>query len=191
MIDDGLQLVADAARAQMRLDVVAAWALAGVVGFAVLFATMRRSAFDVKIGGSLLVLGAVAGALLWSSLQPAAAYRYEHVDELLAGPQRFRLTRPRLQVHGFVVPGSIERRLGTDEYRFRMQSGPDRPHAVLAVRYTGLVPDTFHSGAEIVATGTLVGDGGLDVVPDGIMAKCPTMDFAPPEPEWQAAAPGP
>jgi len=89
------------------------------------------------------------------------------------------------------VPGSIERRLGTDQYRFRMESPADRPPATLEVRYDGLVPDTFRSGAEIIAKGTLVRDGSLDVEPDGIMAKCPTMLWPLPEPEWRPVEPGP
>ncbi len=36
------------------------------------------------------------------------------------------------------------------------------------------MPDTFKSGAEVVAKGTLTGDNQLAVVPDGIMAKCPS-----------------
>ena len=36
------------------------------------------------------------------------------------------------------------------------------------------MPDTFKSGAEVVAKGTLTADNRLDVVPDGIMAKCPS-----------------
>jgi len=188
MIDDGLQLVADAAHAQVRVDVVAAWALAGVVAAAVLFATMRRRDFDAKIGGSLLVLGAVAGALLLPA--PVPRY-YKFVDEVVADAQTFRAKRLRLVVHGCVVPGSIERRLGTDEYRFQLASVRGRPPAVIAVRYTGLVPDTFRSGAEIVANGKLVGDGGLDVNPDGIMAKCPSKYEADPDDGWRCVEPRP
>ena len=36
------------------------------------------------------------------------------------------------------------------------------------------MPDTFKSGAEVVAKGTLTPDDRLDVVADGIMAKCPS-----------------
>jgi cytochrome c-type biogenesis protein CcmE len=186
MIEDGLQAAMDAARAQVPIGVVAAWALAGVIAAGVLFATMRRRSFDAKVGGSLLVLGAVAGALLWAALQPAAEC-YKHVDEVVADAQRFRLRRMHLQVHGCVVPGSIERRTGTDEYRFRMKSTDGRPPAEIRVSYTGLVPDMFRSGAELVAKGTLVGDGWLDVVPDGIMTRCPSKYYPAALPDWACA----
>ena len=44
----------------------------------------------------------------------------------------------------------------------------------MTASYRGLVPDTFKSGAEVVATGKIAADGTLAVVPDGIMAKCPS-----------------
>jgi cytochrome c-type biogenesis protein CcmE len=43
----------------------------------------------------------------------------------------------------------------------------------VAVRYTGVVPDTFKNGAEVVVKGRL-GPDGFQVDPDGIMAKCPS-----------------
>src|SRR6185295_3389488 len=49
-----------------------------------------------------------------------------------------------------------------------------RLQAVISANYTGLVPDTFKSGAEVVARGMLGDNERLDVIPDGIMAKCPS-----------------
>ena len=40
--------------------------------------------------------------------------------------------------------------------------------------YEGLVPDTFKSGAEVIVRGTLTADNQVAVIPDGIMAKCPS-----------------
>jgi cytochrome c-type biogenesis protein CcmE len=190
MIDDGLQLVADAAQAQVRIDVVAAWALAGVIAAGILFARLRGRHLAAKIGMSLLALGAAAALLLGAWEERPRQY-YKYVDEVAANAEMFRAKGLRLQVHGCVVPGSIERRLGTDEYRFRLRSISRRPAAELRVRYTGLVPDTFRSGAEIIASGRLVGDGGLDVVPDGIMARCPSKYEADPDDGWRCAEPRP
>ncbi len=39
--------------------------------------------------------------------------------------------------------------------------------------YTGIVPDTFKDGSEVVLKGTL-GPDGFQVEPDGVMAKCPS-----------------
>jgi cytochrome c-type biogenesis protein CcmE len=80
----------------------------------------------------------------------------------------------KLQVHGNVVDGSIEQKPGTLEYRFKIETRDPRPHAVITANYTGLVPDTFKSSAEVVATGKLGEGDALQVIPDGIMAKCPS-----------------
>ncbi len=39
--------------------------------------------------------------------------------------------------------------------------------------YSGVVPDTFKDGAEVVLKGRLSGDG-FEVEPNGVMAKCPS-----------------
>jgi cytochrome c-type biogenesis protein CcmE len=60
------------------------------------------------------------------------------------------------------------------QYRFKIESRPPRAPAVITAVYSGIVPDTFKSGAEVVAKGSLGPDNVLAVVPDGIMAKCPS-----------------
>jgi cytochrome c-type biogenesis protein CcmE len=167
------------------LGLIAVWAVIGVFGIA-LVVRLHHDHFGAKLGASLLAIGAAGLVLLCAAQRESATTYYRHVDEVVADAQTLR--GKHLQVHGCVVPGSIERRLGTDDYRFRMKSLPPRPPADIQVRYTGLVPDTFHAGAEIVATGTLVGDGGLDVVPDGIMAKCPSKYEPGPDEGWRACA---
>jgi cytochrome c-type biogenesis protein CcmE len=39
--------------------------------------------------------------------------------------------------------------------------------------YTGIVPDTFKDGSEVVLAGVLTPDG-FRVAPNGVMAKCPS-----------------
>jgi cytochrome c-type biogenesis protein CcmE len=118
----------------------------------------------VVIGGAILVLG-------FASVKQGAEY-YKHVNEVMSNIDSFR--GKRLQVHGFVVDKSIEQAKGTLLYRFKIESRPPDAHAVIEASYSGLVPDTFKSGAEVVAKGTLTADNKLDVIPDGIMAKCPS-----------------
>jgi cytochrome c-type biogenesis protein CcmE len=129
-----------------------------------------------KIVLSVVVVTGAVGYMLKASMTPSAEY-YKHVDEVMADTAQLR--GRHLQVHGNVVPGSIEQAKGTLMYRFKIETGamsrPDpRPAAVISATYTGLVPDTFKDGAEVVAKGTLGLDNTLAVVPDGIMAKCPS-----------------
>jgi cytochrome c-type biogenesis protein CcmE len=124
-----------------------------------------------KIVATVVVITGAAGFLLSASMKEGAEY-YKHVDEVMSNTAAWR--GKRLQVHGHVVDGSIEQAKGTLQYRFKIESRDPRAHAVIDAGYTGLVPDTFKSGAEVVAKGMLTDGNKLDVSPDGIMAKCPS-----------------
>lgn len=130
-----------------------------------------------KIVASVVAITGAVAFLLTSSMKEGAEY-YKHVDEVMSSTQAWR--GKRLQVHGNVVDGSIEQAKGTMSYRFKIESRPPRPPGVIEATYSGLVPDTFKSGAEVVAKGTLTADNKLDVVADGIMAKCPSKYEAKP-----------
>ena len=125
----------------------------------------------IKIVASVAVVASAVGYLLTSSMKQGAEY-YKHVDEVVSNVEAWR--GKRLQVHGNVVDGSIEQAKGTLLYRFKIESRPPRAPGVITATYNGLVPDTFKSGAEVVAKGTLTAENQLAVVPDGIMAKCPS-----------------
>jgi cytochrome c-type biogenesis protein CcmE len=125
----------------------------------------------LKIILTVVAVGGAIALFLTASISKGAEY-YKHVDEVMSSVDSWR--GKRLQVHGNVVDGSIEQAKGTLLYRFKIESRPPRAPAVITATYTGLVPDTFKSGAEVVAKGSLTADNQLDVVPDGIMAKCPS-----------------
>ena len=125
----------------------------------------------IKIVASVVVVAGAVAALLTVSMKQGAEY-YKHVDEVTSNLEHLR--GMRLQVHGNVVDGSIEQQKGTLLYRFKIESRAPRPPAIITATYDGLVPDTFKGGAEVVAKGTLTADNQLSVVPDGIMAKCPS-----------------
>ncbi len=142
----------------------------------------------IKILASVVVVAGAVAYLLTSSMKQGAEY-YKHVDEVVSNVGAWH--GKRLQVHGHVVDGSIEQAKGTLLYRFKIESRPPRPPAVISASYEGLVPDTFKGGAEVVAKGTLTPDNQLAVVPDGIMAKCPSKYEADKNaPAKPAAAPG-
>ena len=112
-----------------------------------------------------VVVGAL-GVLITLTVQQNAAY-YLHVDEVMSNPQQW-YGKP-LQVHGFVVDGSIKQRPDSLDYRFNIKNGA----AVVNASYTGVVPDTFKDGSEVVLKGKLAPDG-FHVQKDGVMAKCPS-----------------
>jgi len=115
---------------------------------------------------SVVVLLGALTMLLYATVSDGAQY-YKHVDEVMVSPAEWY--GKNMQLHGFVVDKSIEQRPNTMDYRFKLRSGD---HQVV-MTYTGIVPDTFKDGAEVVATGRL-GPDGFQVVKDGITAKCPS-----------------
>jgi cytochrome c-type biogenesis protein CcmE len=119
-----------------------------------------------KIGLTGVVLAAAFAGLLWTTLSEGTEY-YKHVDEVMASPAQWY--GKKLQLHGHVVAGSILRRRDTLDYRFKVEN----KGAVVDASYSGIVPDTFKDGSEVVVKGTL-GPGGFVVEPNGVMAKCPS-----------------
>ena len=129
----------------------------------------------IKIGLTVTVLvGAFAG-LLWSTLRDGTDY-FKNVGEVVGQTQSWQ--GKSLQLHGYVVPGSILRRPDTLDWRFQVQNDPPRGASgaggqVVNVTYNGVVPDTFKPEAEVVLRGSLAGEG-FQVVPNGVTAKCPS-----------------
>ena len=121
----------------------------------------------VKMLVTTVVLTAAFGGLLWGTLAEGTEY-YMHVDEVMAEPEAWY--GKNLQVHGWVVEGSRYVKPDTLEYRFQVENNG----FVIDAEYTGLVPDTFQDGAEVVISGQLVGPHGFAVAPNGVMAKCPS-----------------
>ena len=120
----------------------------------------------VKIGITSLVLVLALGGLLYSTLSEGTEF-YKHVDEVMSSPQAWY--GKRLQLHGFVVEDSILRKRDSLDYRFQISNNG----AVVPARYTGVVPDTFKDGSEVVLKGQL-GPDGFSVDANGVMAKCPS-----------------
>jgi cytochrome c-type biogenesis protein CcmE len=127
----------------------------------------------VKVAFTTLVLALAFGGLLYTTLGEATEY-YKHVDEVMAQPADWY--GKKLQLHGYVVPGSVLQRKNSLEYKFKVQSNG---HIVDAT-YIGVVPDTFKGEAEVVLKGTLAPDGLFTVSPNGVMAKCPSKYEAKP-----------
>jgi cytochrome c-type biogenesis protein CcmE len=118
------------------------------------------------IGLSLVIVGGGLVALMADS---SALEYYKHVDEVMQEPARWK--DKRLQLHGFVVPGTIAKRLDRDhqklEYKFRVENCG----ATTEARFAGVVPDTFKEGAEVVLKGRFEGESFHT---QEVMAKCPS-----------------
>ena len=127
---------------------------------------------QIALGGAL-----VAALLGWygiSQVSEGGFVYYQTLGEFRAAGEPGRASR----VHGFVVPGSIERDVAAKQVSFRVQE--TAPHAggsadgALAVIYAGLeVPDMFKDGAEVVVEGRLAAGAGTFHATN-VLAKCPS-----------------
>jgi len=141
-----------------------------------------------------VILAGAFGLLLATTLREAAEYSKD-VDEVM--PVASDWYNKPLQLHGFVVEESIMKRPNTLDYRFKVKHG----EAVVLANYSGVVPDTFKDGAEVILKGRL-DPAGFNVAPNGVVAKCPskyvpqdgvardTASYVPPKSSSAAAAAG-
>ena len=128
---------------------------------------------NIKIAVTAVVLASAFGFMMWTTLREGAEY-FKHVDEVVA--QRAQLEGKKVQLHGYVIPGSRLNKPNTLEWRFKVQNNPIRsgePGNTMTVSYTGIVPDTFKDEAEVVLRGNLTSDG-FHTDPNGVIAKCPS-----------------
>ena len=121
-------------------------------------ARKRKVRLVVALSAAVLL----AGALVWTSFGEAT--QAKSPSQVLRGtPGR------SYQVTGKVVPGSISRDGGLLHFRIRDRSGS----VSLPVVYTGVVPDPFRDGREVIVTGRMRG-GSFVGQRDSLVTKCPS-----------------
>ena len=128
---------------------------------------------QIAIGAAL-----VAALLGWygtSQVSEGGFVYYQTLGEFRSAGEPGRAAR----VHGFVVPGSIERDVEGRQVRFEVQE--TAPHAggsavgALPVVYTSLeTPDLFKDGAEVVVEGRLAATDARTFHASNVLAKCPS-----------------
>jgi cytochrome c-type biogenesis protein CcmE len=116
----------------------------------------------LRIVFSAVIIGGTLTLLLAMTVQESMAY-YKHVDEVMASPEQWY--GKKLKLHGFAE--NVMRRTDSLDYRFTVKTGD---YAVTAI-FSGIAPDTFKDGAEVVLDGEL-GPNGFHATE--IMAKCPS-----------------
>ena len=112
------------------------------------------------ISAVILVL---TGYLIYTGLRDTMTF-YLTVSEALAHPPD-QLTKS-LKVGGTVTPGSVQWDSKTLKLSFKLADET----ANLTINYTGVVPDSFKPGTEVIVEGALQGNG--DFLAVAIMPKC-------------------
>jgi cytochrome c-type biogenesis protein CcmE len=112
---------------------------------------------------ALCVALALAGALVYTSFSDST--QASKPSQLLrsANPGR------SYQLTGKVVNGSIAHHGGDLTFRLRDRNGS----ASIPVRYSGVVPDPFRDGREVIVSGRM-SDGTFVGERDSLVTKCPS-----------------
>jgi cytochrome c-type biogenesis protein CcmE len=120
-----------------------------------------------------LVVTIALGYLGFTALQGASMY-YLTVDELLARDDA--AYGERVRVMGKVENGSVVKNSETNTLRFTVAS---EDGTTLPVVYSGMVPDAFKQGSDVVVEGNLTQAGTFEA--DSLLVKCPSKYEAAPE----------
>lgn len=104
----------------------------------------------------------LAGALVYTSFSAATEQRTPS-EVLAAGDDA------TYDLGGTVVAGSVRREGEVLIFELRDPDG----QATLPVRYTGMVPDPFREGREVIVTGKLQ-NGTFVAEKDSLVTKCPS-----------------
>jgi cytochrome c-type biogenesis protein CcmE len=105
----------------------------------------------------------VIGYLIYTGLRDTMIF-YLTISEVLASPTE-ELTETQ-KVGGLVTAGSVQWDPKTLKLSFKLED----EQANLIVNYSGVVPDSFKPGTEVIVEGTYRGDGNFWA--KTIMPKC-------------------
>lgn len=129
---------------------------------------LRRKRFLI-VG---LAVAIAMGYLGFTAFQGASMY-YLTVDELLARNDAAYGEQVRLM--GKVEDGSVVKNSESDTLRFAVTN---EDGTSLPVVYSGMVPDAFKQGADVVVEGSLTQAGTFQA--DSLLVKCPSKYEADP-----------
>lgn len=77
-----------------------------------------------------------------------------------------------LQIVGIVQPGSVEIQTVSRKLKFLLQD-LNNPEVTIPVTYTGIVPDNFKPGQQVIVQGALTEDQRI-VQAQQLLVKCPS-----------------
>ena len=117
------------------------------------------------IGGIIIVLA--LGFLGYSAFAGAATYYYK-VNEVIAKGQA--AVGPNLRIEGTVTTGTVQKGAAGRSLAFTISDNVSK--AGIPVTYSGVIPDTFKEGTDVVVEGVLDSSGAFQATT--IMTKCPS-----------------
>src|SRR6201992_2977015 len=117
----------------------------------------------VRLGIAAAVAVCLAAALAYVSFNASSQTAEPTQIESAAAGQHF-------EMNATVVPGSIKHHGETIDFEVKDRSGG----TTMPVSYTGVVPDPFRGGREIILTGQRESSGTFVGEPESLITKCPS-----------------
>lgn len=117
----------------------------------------------IRLGVALSVAVLLAVALIYVSFN-ASSDTAEPTQIMAASAGQ------KYEMNATVVPGSIKHKGETIDFEVEDREGGN----AMPVSYTGVVPDPFRGGREIILTGTRETGGTFVGEPESLITKCPS-----------------
>lgn len=111
---------------------------------------------------SLLIVAAI-GYMIYSATQSGSEYYLTSGEILAKGDE---MVGQQVKMGGRVVENSIQWDRTANTVAFALTDGTES----LPIMYSGIVPDTFQSGADVILEGKLAADGQFQATT--MLAKC-------------------
>jgi cytochrome c-type biogenesis protein CcmE len=142
---------------------------------------------NYKFGIGAVLLVSSIGYLMYAGVEQSSAY-YFTIEEFL--PRREAMAGQGLRLAGRVAPGSLTKHTSADGTAMKFRVGHFTDEAVaaadtVAVEYTGIVPDMFAEGRDVIIEGTYA--SGV-VQAKSVMTSCPSKYEPEVEVEGKQAA---
>lgn len=134
---------------------------------------MTRRHRPLVFASGIAVFALALGYLVYGGIQQGATY-WVTVGELRG--RAAAAAHSRVRLGGTVAPGSVAWDASHQHLRFAVTDGEES----IPVRYTGIVPDIFSAGRQVVVEGAVAPDGAFDATT--LLAKCPTK-YNPADPQ--------
>ena len=118
----------------------------------------------VRLGIAAAVAVCLAAALAYVSFNASSQTAEPTQIESAAAGQHF-------EMNATVVPGSIKHHGETIDFEVKDRKGSAE---TMPVSYSGVVPDPFRGGREIILTGKRESSGTFVGEPESLITKCPS-----------------
>ncbi len=128
---------------------------------------MKKKSFTPYIIAFVLFIGGLGG-MVYSGLNEGSVY-FLNVSEALAAQEKGQTEDNSMRLFGNV--GSYTKNASGNSVEFVLID-PEMPEQTMTVVYSGIIPDTFDEGIEVILEGRLVQKASFQA--ETLMTKCPS-----------------